>query len=152
MTTRELKLTLIEKCTDYIDQQINNIQEALTEAKESGNDETKSSAGDKHETGRAQMHLEQEKNAKQLQEAINLKRLLSKINPNDRSGKVVQGSIVKTDKGNFFISISAGKFIVDSIDYFAISPLSPIAQILKTAKVKQEIEFNGKKYMVKEIL
>ena len=46
--------------------QINFIQTQLGELKEANTNETKSTAGDKHETGRAMVHLEQEKLYSQL--------------------------------------------------------------------------------------
>ena len=148
---QQLKLTLYAKCIEYVYCRINNIQIAINAAGESGNDETKSSAGDKHETGRSMMQLEQEKNANQLNEALELKKNISKINPNRQSKVVAPGSIVITNKGNFYIAISAGKIEVDGLIYFAVSPLSPIASKLIGLSVTQEVNFNGQIYKVEQI-
>ena len=149
---QQIKLQLYNKCVDYTEQRLNNIQSAIDAANESGNDETKSSAGDKHETGRAMMQLEQEKNAKQLVETLELKKLLDRINPNQNSQTTALGSLVITNKEKFYISISAGKIVIDSEIYFAVSPTSPIAIRLIGLKANQEMNFNGSVYSIKQIL
>jgi len=50
----------------YIDQRIDAAKKAIGEAQASANEETKSSAGDKYETGRAMMQLAIEQNSTQL--------------------------------------------------------------------------------------
>lgn len=149
---QQLKIALHAKCVEYADQRIQTIQNALDAAGESGNDETKSSAGDKHETGRAMMQLEQEKIANQLSEALEMKINISKIDPHQRSRVVSLGSVVITNKGNFYISISAGKIEVEQQLCFAISPLSPLASKLIGLLVTQETEMNGQIYKIMEIV
>ena len=147
-----LKSQLYTKCAEYIAQRMHTVQAAIDAASESGNDETKSSAGDKHETGRAMMQLEQEKNGKQLHEVQELQKLLNKIDPLQQVTKVSLGSLVYTDKGNFYISISAGKLSLDSNIYFAISPVSPIAVKLMGLSAGDKMEFNGVKYILLEVV
>lgn len=147
-----LKLQLYNQCVEYVTERLSRIQSAIDATSESGNEETKSSAGDKHETGRAMIQLEQEKNAKHLNEIIELKKLLDRINPNQKSPVVALGSIVITDKEKFYISISAGKMVVDSEIYFAVSPTSPISLKLLGLKAKQEMNFNGSLYAIQQVL
>lgn len=64
-----LKQQLISDCTKKLQQQIVSLKQLLDEVTEAVNNETKSSVGDKHETSRAMMQLEQEKLGKQLLEA-----------------------------------------------------------------------------------
>ncbi len=144
-----LKSQLYHKCLQYVDQWIKNIEIAINNA--TSVDESKSSAGDKHETGRAMAQLEQEKNSKQLKEALELKNTLLKINPNIQSSVVSLGSIVLTDKGNFYISIAAGKIIIDAEIYFAVSPSAPIAKAFTGGTKNQEINFNGQHYCIKAV-
>lgn len=148
----DLKKKLYQKCLDFVNARIDNIQQANAYASESANDETKSSAGDKHETGRAMAQLEQEKNSKQLGEALELKRQLDKINPEQHSEKITAGSLVLTNKGNFYIAISAGKLLVDETTCYAVSPASPIAVGLLGLKKGREYNFNGVKYMIVDVL
>lgn len=149
---RQLKVSLHAKCLAYANQRIDNIQKALDAAAESGNDETKSSSGDKHETGRAMMQLEQEKVANQLSEALELKKNIFKIDPHQQSKIVSLGSLVITNNGNFYISIAAGKLEEDEQVFFAISPFSPLACKLIGCSTNQEIDFNGKVYKITQIV
>ena len=151
MNIKLIKIQLHKKCQEFIQDRINNFQEALQNSKDSANSEVKSSAGDKHETGRAMMQIEQEKNVKQLQEALELKNVLEKINPEMESNSVSSGSLVITDKGNFYIAISAGKAIIEGETYFLISNLSPISNCFKGAKAGEKRIFNGQSYLIQKI-
>jgi transcription elongation GreA/GreB family factor len=152
MDKQSLKLQLYNQCIDYVDKHIVNAQQAMNNATESGNDETKSSAGDKHETGRAMAQLEQEKSAKQLHEAVELKNSLLKISINQQSEKVSLGSLVITDKTNFYITIATGKMLIEDQIYFAISPNSPIGKALMGKSYGQKVNFNEEEYSIKNIL
>ena len=57
-----IKQTLIEQCEEFVQQKIDVSEKLMNEAQDSANNETKSSAGDKFETGRAMMHAERDKN------------------------------------------------------------------------------------------
>jgi hypothetical protein len=70
MENENVKVELIKACYDFINRRIETIQGVISAAQDSANDETKSSAGDKYETGRAMMQLEIENNSKQLTEAL----------------------------------------------------------------------------------
>ena len=55
------------------------LQQRLNDLKESGANETKSTAGDKHETALAMVQIEQANIRKQLEEALAQKAILEKI-------------------------------------------------------------------------
>lgn len=147
-----LRTELYNKCLEYIENRLNHIQSAMNAALESGNDETKSSAGDKHETARAMMQLEQEKNANILAQTLELKKTLNKINLYQQTDTASLGNIIITNKEKFYISISAGKITFDNEIYYAISPLSPIALKLMGLKANQEFIYNEKLYLILQIL
>jgi len=77
----EIKQQLFNKCLDAIDSRFQTIQNTISEIQESLTSETKSSAGDKHETGRAMLQLEREKAGNQLSEINSGFRLCSFYNP-----------------------------------------------------------------------
>lgn len=147
-----IKNKLHQLCSEYVEDRINIVKKAMEEAQNSANEETKSSAGDKHETGRAMAQLETEKLSKQLTEILKLKQALNQINPNKESAKVMLGSIVITSNGNFYMSISAGKLIIDQTEYYAISPVSPIGSQLLNLTVGDEFSFNGKRFVIKNVV
>jgi transcription elongation GreA/GreB family factor len=146
-----LKQQLHSRCLTYVDERIKAAQEAIQIAQQSANEETKSSAGDKYETGRAMAQLEIEKNGVQLAEALRLKQTLEQIMPDLETKTVRVGSLVITNQGNFYIAISAGQFSIDNEAYFVISPASPIGQKLIGLHVEQGFSFNKRDFKVLQI-
>ncbi len=144
-----LKKKLHKCCFDYVNNRLQNIQTAMDSSRESANDETKSSAGDKHETGRAMAQLEQEKLAYQLIDIEKQQRVLNSINPELITLKIKTGSLVLTNNGNYYISISAGKISIENKDYFAVSIESPIGVALVEAN--GTFLFNRKHYTISEV-
>src|SRR5687767_3921263 len=109
MTSVKEKLYLL--CMESVTKRIDSIRTSMALTQASASEETKSSAGDKYETGRAMAQLEVEKLGNQLEEALKAKSILEQIHPNTPRQTVQSGSLVLTTQGNFFISISAGPFI-----------------------------------------
>jgi hypothetical protein len=125
-----LKRYLHAHCVAYVQERIGAAQEAIQTAQRSANEETKSSAGDKYETGRAMAQLEIEKHSAQLAETLKLKHALEQISVDDESSIVRAGSVVLTNQGNFYLAISAGQILIQDKTYFALSPGSPLGQKL----------------------
>lgn len=146
-----IKTVLHDLCMAYVDSCMTNAERAMQDARQSAANETKSSAGDKHETGRALLQLDQEKNARQLTEAKELKEKLLKIDPLLTSPIVSLGSVVLTSSGNFYISIAAGKIGTGGDFYFAISPASPIATKLMGLRSGDRIILNGRDYEIRYV-
>jgi len=63
-----LKNTLKQYALALIEQRIATAREAIDQAQQAANQEEKSSAGDKYETGRAMGHLQKDMYARQLSE------------------------------------------------------------------------------------
>ena len=146
-----LKEQLYNKFVSIAQQRVTDLELIIKEAQHSANNETKSSAGDKHETGRAMAQLETEKLTKQLGEALKLAELLHKINPQVKHQLIGLGSLVITTNGNFFISASLGKIELNEITYFAISSISPIGQLLIQKKENDSFSFNNKTYVINKV-
>ena len=145
--------TLYQLCAEFIDTRIKTIRQAIAETQDSADSETKSSAGDKYETGLSMMQLDMEKQAEQLQEAIRTRDLLEKVKlPEDATnGTVKPGNAVETTQGNFYIAISAGQLKTDGRTFFAISAATPIGSKLMGLKQGDSFTFNGKDYKVNKI-
>ena len=129
-------------------ERIDRANEAIRAAQHSANEETKSSAGDKYETGRAMAQLEIEKNTWQKAESLKLMEILSLTDPKLISSIVQRGSLVLTNEGSFYVCVSAGKFIIDQVPYFAISSASPLGQQLMGLAPQSSFIFNDKKYQI----
>ena len=139
-----IKPQLHTACLTYVQQRIAAATLAMQAAQESANSDTKSSAGDKYETGRAMAQEERNRNAVQLREAQNLQAELARINSEQTCDTVRPGALVETTMGGFFISISAGKLSVEGKDYFAVSAAAPVAVALSGKRAGEEAVFNGK--------
>lgn len=106
----------------------------LDDIKNSLNSAEKSSAGDKHETSRAHLQIEQERISNQLDVLIKQRGIVLSIKPN-KTNKILSGTLTKTNKGFFFISISFGKLKVADVEVFCLSPTSPMgAQLINKTK------------------
>ena len=150
--TLTLKQQLFAHCEQYIHQKITHAQKAIEEAQQAANEETKSSAGDKYETGRAMMQLEKEKHATQLNEGLKLQKVLAQITPQSSHQAGGLGSLVITSQANYYIAISAGKITIDKQNYFIISLASPIGQALQGLQKGEQVVFRGQTISIKNIL
>jgi len=146
-----LKQKLYQACLTYAQRSIDAAQQAINEAQQAAKDDTKSSAGDKYETGREMAQQESNRNMAQLHEANKLKVQLNQVPVTD-SSKVENGSVVITNNGNFYIAVSAGTVKVDDQNYFAISLASPIGQKMNGLTTSDEFNLNGKSYQIKQVI
>lgn len=141
-------MALFTLCQQYVQQRIDTARQAMEAAQEAANSESKSSAGDKYETGRAMAQLERDRNAQLLAEAQKLSQELSRLSIDRTFDTIQPGSLVTTNRGLFFISISAGKLQLTGDDYFAVSPASPIATVLAGRRRGDVVVVNKLTYQV----
>lgn len=127
----------------HIQQRINGLNEILKETFESTANDSKSSAGDKHETAIAMVQLEQEKLTKQINEFLTLRETLLKINQSKKHIKIELGSLVETNKGWYYFSIGIGAVQFNDTTIFCLNPLAPLGQLLEGKTVGDSVEFNG---------
>lgn len=147
----DLKKKLLNKCSDYISERVESAMHAIVSAKEASHDDTKSSAGDKYETTREMMQQEMSRNEAQLFEAKKTQHALSQIKVIKTNGKVQIGSLVFTNNGNFFISVSIGQIRIEDKVFFAISSASPIGKLLVGLNKSSTFNFNGKLFEILEV-
>ncbi len=131
-------------CLTSVQLRLDAARAGMAAAQESSNSETKSSAGDKYETGRAMAQQERDRHAQQLHEAQLLLGALQKINPELASDTVRLGALADTNLGLFYLSISAGCLATAAGQVFmAVSPAAPLAVALHGRRAGEEIVFNG---------
>jgi len=148
----KLKEQLYNQCQVFIDNRLHAVQQTIIEIQESLTSETKSSAGDKHETGRAMLQLEREKVGNQLAEIQKINQLLSKIDISKSSEIIGLGSIVYTNKSNYFVAISAGEIQMDHYSFYAISAITPIAKLLLGKTIGDQIQFRDQEFEIIEVI
>lgn len=134
-----------------LDERINSAQIAIASAKESRDNETKSSVGDKYETGRTLMQQEVEKNRIQLYKAERVKIELGRINLKLQSTRVEFGSLVTCNNNSYFISTALGKIEVEGKKYFCISPASPLGKTLLNKCGGDKVDFRGETFEIQSI-
>ncbi len=145
------KEEIINEIIRQLDDRISFLKQSIQAAKESRDNETKSSVGDKYETGRAMVQMELEKNQVLLNKTETLKSSLTKIAIYKPSKQVEFGSFVQTAQGQYFVAIPFGKVEVNGSPVFCISMASPIGQILVGKRVGDRVNFQGKEIEIQEI-
>ena len=147
----KIKEQLILECKKFVEDKFQTVNTIMVSNQEALQSEMKSSAGDKHETGRAMLQLEMEKASTQLDAIDQMKLTMNKIDINGNSKIARLGSVVVTSSGNYFLAISVGKIEIAKDVYFAVSLSSPIGKLLLGRKENDQLNFNGKQLKVLHI-
>ena len=135
------KALLLKSLQENIQKKVTDFENLIEETRASNND-TKSSMGDKYETGREM--LQQEINNLQLQlnellkQQVFLKSILAKS-----CDKAEKGAFLKTEKGIFFISISLGEISFENQKIICISPESPLAKAMDGKRKGEVFSLNN---------
>ena len=146
------KQRVLERCKTIIAEKLADRQAALQELIDSTANETKSTAGDKYETGRAMLHIEQDNVRRQIAEIKAQKAVLDAIIDGGPAGKITgPGSLVETSAGLYFISIALGKLLVDGEPVIALSAQSPLGALLVRHTVGDSISINGQAMLIIDV-
>ena len=151
MNTKELKSALLQDCETIFNNRLEKIQQTIAGIVESLDDESKSSAGDKHETGRAMLQIDRENAGKQLLEIEQLQALIRRIDISQTTDYVRLGSLVYTSLGAFFISISAGSITKGKSIYICVALKAPLGMLFLGKKKGDVVEFNDRKYTITSV-
>lgn len=146
------KEEVIQAFVLLVQEKICRIQTTLRDLTESAAGESKSTAGDKHETALAMLQLEQEQKNKELAILINHQEAIEKAKKVANKSQAVFGSLIVTDKFLFLICASIGKLVVREKTVVALSSESPLGKLLLGLEVGQSCDFQNEKYLVMEIL
>ena len=147
-----IKEDLYNQCLTFVQNRLKTIQKTIDEIQESLTSETKSSAGDKHETGRAMLQLEREKAGKQLSEIQKLNQILSKIKGSKVSSIIGLGTLVFTTQSNYYITVSAGQLKVNDESFYAVSANTPIAKLLLGKQKGDHIKFRDQEFEIINVI
>lgn len=144
------KMAVVDAIHHMLSQKVEASVSSLQGLTESRNTASKSTAGDKHETGRAMMEAEIGRAEQQLQKAKVLRNELKNLSWSIQS-LVGPGALIQTNHGEFLISIGLGKIEVDAVTCFALSGGSPLGQALMGRKVGDQVSFQGREYQLLSI-
>lgn len=152
MTGSQLKQKLLHHLQGLYQHKIQNVQNEILSMTPSRDSDMKNSAGDKHETGRAMMHIELDNHKKHLAKLLEQKNELEMIDIRITEETIQFGSIAITSSGNYFFSVGIGKVAIDGADWFCVSMISPVGKTLQSKVVGDEIAFNGEKIKIEKII
>ena len=147
-----IKKALQAELHSKIEMQIASYSKAIASIEESKLSETKSSAGDKYETGRAMMQMEQDKLTAQLVSLELIKTKINQISPKQKCDQGMLGAIVITDTGSYYLSVSLGKITIAAGKYYTISPEAPLSILLMGKKVGDRVVFRNRQIEVIGVL
>ena len=119
-------------------------------ARDAQND-AKGSAGDKHETALAMMHLEQEKLNHKLAENLNQKAIIDKIDAGSKHNKIALGSLVQANEMWFYISGAMPKIQLEDKTIIAVSSESPLGSQLMGKSEGDVIQINLNTFLIRTI-
>lgn len=151
MKIQEYKALLLEQCSLVVNNRYQKIKQTISDIEESLLEEVSSSAGDKHETGRAMLQIDRENAGRQLLEVENLQSLLKKIDINIKSDYARLGSLVYTNQGVYFISTSIGAVPIGKSVYLCVALHSPIGDHLAGKKKGDSFIFNEKEFKLSSV-
>ena len=146
-----LKQKVYTHCLQLLDLKIQQFNKELRELKDGAENDSKSSAGDKHETARAMMQIEYEKISRLMDEFQRQKNDLEKIDIHSVSGKIKNGSLINTNHGYLFLGAAIGKINVDDIPVISVSIQSPLGIKLSGKKNGDVVEMNGLEYRINQL-
>lgn len=151
MNYQALKKEIVAHCIEVVSKKLEDLKKELILVQESANSDTKSSMGDKYETGREMMM--QEKGKLESQRGLLFKQLatLKAIDLNKTFTKVELGSLVATSQAIYLISTALGAVEVSAQSVFVISAGAPISQAMLGKEKGHKYEFGNKEFELKEI-
>ncbi|MBB4080548.1 transcription elongation GreA/GreB family factor [Lewinella aquimaris] len=138
-----IKFQLHQACVADTDRRIATLHNILDGINTSRESETKSSAGDKYETGRAMLGREEAQANRQLLQVMEDRRTLAALKLQSSEGRVTQGSLVVTQHGSYYLSVGLGKVRLGEQVYFCISVQSPIGQAFLNRGIGETVSCNG---------
>jgi hypothetical protein len=146
-----MKQQIIHHYNHYLNDRINSLREMIVDLTEDSLNDAKGSAGDKHETGLAMMHLEQEKLNRKLLEVLDTQNKFLKIDYSIVSKQVILGSLIESNGTFFLMAVALPKIDVDGKSIFGMSPQSPLGELFVGKKVQEIVIFNKVSYKIGSI-
>lgn len=137
-----MKKQIVKESLEAIARKINAVEEEIEKLDEALEAETKSSMGDKYETGREMLMQEKDKLFSNLELLTAQKVKLESIDP-AKHQKIREGSHVQTNLSHYFIAISYGAISVAGTQVYLLSENAPVAQRMMGKEVGDSFEFNN---------
>ena len=125
--------------------------DTLAELKLARDNESKSSAGDKHETGRAMVQAEIQRAEEVLAQAESLTYMLESIEIKKQFTAVEKGALLKVNGALYFVSAGLGMVEILKQDVYCISLGSPLGILMVGKEFGDAFDFRGKSIKIESI-
>ncbi len=145
------KTYLLVHLSSLLDEKIEVMKRDIASTNVSRNSDSKSSAGDKHEVGRAMIQQELDQQEALLAKTVLLRNELDRVPLTGNFVHASFGSLVETTNATYFICIGLGKVMFEQQSVFVISKASPIGKLLEHKAAGATITFNGQEVNILSI-
>jgi transcription elongation GreA/GreB family factor len=138
------KENIIATAQNLLQSKLIELEKAIFNVQNAANEESKSSMGDKYETGRAMAQNDRAMLENQKNELLKDISTFENINFEQATEFVKNGSLLQTSIGYILVSVSLGKIMDDGVSVMLISSASPLGTELTGKKVKETVTMNGR--------
>lgn len=143
---------IFEEINTQLRQKVLESQEYLEGLLVSRNNDTKSSAGDKYETGRAMMQQEIDRAEDRIQHLRKQLNELERLQKSKQNGTCQPGAVVQLGYELFLLGPAIGKLEFNSEIIFSISMASPLGQLLSGKEKGGIVQFRGRANRIEKVL
>ncbi len=148
---KDLKTEIFHYCERFVREKLDMVHQNLLDIQEALSQESKSTAGDKHQTERAILQIRREELGDRMKKTEGLLKVLKAIRATDIHKNIGLGSLVFTTNNNFYLAIPAGCFTSEDTKVYCISVNSPIGIKLRGKREGDYFEFKGVKSKILKV-
>ncbi len=138
------KENIIATAQKLLQSKLIELEKAIFNVQNAANEESKSSMGDKYETGRAMAQNDRAMLENQKNELLKDISTFENINFEQETEFIKSGSLVQTSIGYILVSVSLGKVLEEGVSVMLISSASPLGTELTGKKVNDTVTMNGR--------
>jgi hypothetical protein len=145
------KQGLKAQCVALLRDRVDTARQSMEAAQESANNEGKSSAGDKYETGRAMSQIDRDRSAGQMDDAVQEMLRLQSIDSDRLYKEVNNGAVVMCGDAIYFIAIGLGAIHHEGQKVIVLSPKAPLSNLLRGKVKGDKVTFNGNNFEITDL-
>ena len=143
---------ILKHLLDHVDKDLAEAKARMASLKESLGAESKSSAGDKHETGRAMIHLEQERVQDTVGRLEHMRGILIQRAFQDKAiQRVSPGALVETTGPWVLVGVPLGKVQLPDALVLCVGAEAPLAQQWHGAQPGDQVALGPQKLTIQAI-
>ena len=135
-------------CGDLLEKKRKDQNLELKALSDSAASDTKSSMGDKYETGREMINLEKSKIAEQISNTAKMILALNSIDLEKKMSVGQLGALISTESNHYYVSVSLGELNLNGEQVYAVSPVSPIGRSLLNKKIGDSFNMGPKSFEI----